>query len=115
MQPLINIGFDVHGEEQLNLQKIKHELSSLVTVITFSIHDSDTEPTFVAKIARPLTKHEVYYLATQLHQNAIAQTTDEEGHTGFLAGPRTYLYGKYNPQFFVMLDGKRANEVLHTN
>ena len=75
-----------------------------------AVHDSNTEPTLVARTSRPLTAEEATGLSADLKQDAIAQM----GPSGNdLFGPKASEWGPLL-DFFLDLDGKHPRNSLST-
>jgi hypothetical protein len=104
----VNIGLAVNGAGKLNAAQA---IAALRTIggedpICAAIHDSDTEPTLVAQLARPLNAAAAYEVARSLGQDAIAQWDRGEGQ---LIGPNAAAWGLFNPAFFLTIDGSRLD------
>jgi hypothetical protein len=102
----LNIGLHVDGVLTLKPDSIIHELQHLVTTGDVLLKTSDSEPTLIVEIARPLSTHELFYLAEQLNQGAIAQMVGDDGE---LVGPRASQWGPFDPAKFILTNGSRAN------
>lgn len=76
-------------------------------VLADSRHVSDSEPTLVVDLDRPLTPEEGSEVSAALDQEAIVQRSVDG--TGDLFGPQAENWGPYNPAYFVMPDGERAD------
>lgn len=107
----LNIGLstaEVKGKGQLSISAVKAALKAQgVNVLDVKVHGSDTEPTAVVTIAGKITAAQGNKLSQALHQEAIVQRTSDGN--GALFGPKAKEWGPYNPEYFVMPDGKRAN------
>jgi hypothetical protein len=106
MTTTINIGLACHNGGKVSPE---HALAVLRTVggaspLRSSVRVSDTEPTLIAELRRPLNATAAYEVAKRLHQDAIAQFDGREGH---LYGPNAAAWAPFNPAFFVNLDGSR--------
>ena len=105
---LLNVGLarvhdghaDVMPEDYVTLT-----VTAVVPVLAHAAHVSDTEPTLVLQIERPLPPSELHRLAMRLGQEAIAQYTNG---VGTLEGPGAAQWGAFDPAQFLMLDGTRA-------
>lgn len=105
MSALLNVGLHVNGRPALSSLQVLRALRWIgVEPLRGAIHESDTEPTFVVEVDRPLHQAALDALANALQQEAVAQWSD--GH-GRLAGPKAALWGPFDPAFFLTLDGKR--------
>ena len=69
-----------------------------VRVRHWEVRQSDSEPTVVATLVRPLTCEEAYDLAVSLRQECIAQRV---GHAGSLHGPCADAWAPFNPAYFL--------------
>lgn len=105
----INIGLDIPGGGKLKPQAVHAAVRATGVEITrSSIFVSDTEPTAVMDLDRPLTAEEGGALSAELQQEAIAQRYSDG--TGDLFGPMAEKWGPYNPDFFMVHTGERASE-----
>jgi len=103
----VNIGLRMGNGSKLGKQTVVKALKQLgVEIQEQNVHAADTEPTFVAKISRPLTEEEGNKLSAQLRQDAIIQ--QHADGTGVLLGPKAQEWGPYNPEYFLNSDGTRA-------
>ena len=109
---LLNIGLstkEVKGGGLLTEDVVLSALAKLgLNVDSMPVHPSDTEPTAVPAIDRPLTQEEGDDLSARLNQEAIVQRMPDG--SGMLFGPKADEWGPYNPAYFVMADGKYAIE-----
>lgn len=106
MSATVNIGLATSDGPALSPA---HALAVLRTVgganiLRASVQPSDTEPTLVAEVSRPLYAASAFAVADALHQDAIAQW---DGRDGQLYGPAASAWGEFDPAFFVTLDGGR--------
>lgn len=106
MPATVNIGLAVNDGSTI---KPTHALAALravggVRALIGRVFCSDTEPTLVAEIDRPLNAAAAYEVARYLRQDAIAQW---DGREGDLYGPNAAAWGDFNPAFFLTLDGRR--------
>jgi hypothetical protein len=106
-RPTINIGLDIPtGGKVKTLGALASVRALGVKITDHAVWDSNTEPTLVVQLDRPLTPEEGNSLSTELQQEAIAQRY-EDG-TGDLFGPKAEAWGPYNPDFFLELSGETA-------
>ena len=109
----LNVGLstaEVEGSGQITPQRVRQALEDLgVPIEKLTVHESDTEPTAVVELGRALTPMEANHLSVELKQEAIAQRNADG--TGELFGPKAQEWGPYNPSYFLMPDGKRAEEI----
>lgn len=78
----------------------------------FKIFQSDSEPTAVVVIRTaksPLFTNTLNDIARFLQQEAIAWCSPAKLR-GELFGPKASLWGDFNPQYFLMPDGRRLSE-----
>lgn len=111
MTATVNIGLAVNGGGSVTPD---HALAVLRTVggvrpLRAAVRQSDSEPTLVAEIDRPLYAAAAFAVADALHQDAIAQF---DGRSGDLFGPNAAAWGRFNPTFFLNLDGSRLDAPL---
>lgn len=109
----LNIGLstkEVLGDGDRTVDDVIAEIKKLpdLNVVSHVVHQSDTEKTAVVEIDRELTKAEGDALSSALDQEAIVQRKADG--SGDLFGPKAENWGPYNPEYFVMPDGKRASE-----
>lgn len=69
----------------------------------YTMGQSATEPTVIARTAMPLSAKSASALSTELHQDAIAQSGPEGAS---LYGPKAADGGPFKPEFFLNPDGK---------
>ena len=87
-------------------------------VVAHAVHTSDTEPTLVVEVRTtgPAIAHVAMLgdlLAVRLRQEAVACAALLPSGAvayGFLRGPLAHRWGAFNPEFFLLLDGRRAAE-----
>jgi len=81
-----------------------------------AVHDSDSEPTLIVEIgtSRP-ERDRVRLLAdalcSRLRQEAVAvaqMSAEDRIEWGDLCGPMAGRWGEFNPDYFLMLNGRRA-------
>lgn len=112
--PMVNIGLrvsDAQGGGEVDPDAVRAALTGMgVNIRHEAIHQSDSEPTFVATLDRALTPDEAATISEQLQQDAIAQSAGDQ--TG-LFGPRAADWGAFNPEFFLDLQGRRLSETFN--
>lgn len=103
---IINIGMDVNdGGLPIGPAIIRRALRNAgAVVLNDTCHVSDSEPTFVARLAAPLPADVAYALSMELRQDCIAQAV---GLSGKLHGPKAAAWGPFNPDYFLQFDGSR--------
>ena len=110
---LVNIGLstaELGDGSQLALDHVldvvrKHGGS----VLSSAVHASDTEPTAVLRLERPLTEEQATAISDELQQEAIAQLTGSQGE---LYGRSAANWRPFNPDFFLLGDGTRASDQI---
>lgn len=101
---IINVGLMVGNSGHAhNAQKVTFEITRRlgVKVLRQLYLHSNTEPTLVAELARPLTAQELWWLCGRFKQEAIAQ---HNGIIGELHGPKAAKWGPFNPDFFLAFE-----------
>jgi len=78
-------------------------------VVDFKLFQSDSEPTAVVTI-RDIDFPLVETAAEFLRQDAIAVYSPHR--LGVLIGPKAAEWGDFNPEFFIMPDGRRLSKHL---
>lgn len=104
-KPTLNVGMNVGDKTTLTPRKIKNILKKEfdIDVKKASTQVSDTEPTYIPELSRPLTQDELYRLSELTGQDAIAHHT---GETGMLAGPKAKDWGgEFNAEYYLDADG----------
>jgi len=106
MRPLVNIGLAVRNGRPV---PPSHAIAALSVIggeapLAARVIQSDTEPTLVAELRRPLTALAAHEIAAHLKQDAVAQW---DGRDGQLYGPNATAWGEFDPAFFLTLDGSR--------
>lgn len=107
----LNIGLstaELRGGGELSRARVMRVLRRTgANVLADSRHVSDSEPTLVVDLDRPLTAEEGNEVSAALDQQAIVQRSVDG--SGELFGPMAEAWGPYNPKLFVMPDGDRAD------
>lgn len=100
---IVNIGLAVTGRAQLNtvLDAVMTLNRAGIVVMDYRVAESNTEPTFVARVAY-LTPLAIEATAALLNQEAIA-VLDESTNLGELYGPGAEKWKPFNPAFFLSL------------
>tara|TARA_R110002072_G_scaffold151470_1_gene300773 strand:- start:8032 stop:8382 length:351 start_codon:yes stop_codon:yes gene_type:complete len=109
MGAVINVGLDYRTHDGTTGRLARREVLDAVKRHRGVIADvqsvqSDSEPTLVITLVRPMAHRTLERLSADLRQDAIAQF---DGSSGHLAGPRAEDWGPFNPEFFFMPDGQR--------
>ena len=79
-----------------------------LNVLEYRVLHSDTETTVVMRVG-DFTPARCMDLAKALRQDCIAAYAPAHD-AGDLVGPNAAAWGKFNPEFFFMLDGTRLSE-----
>lgn len=74
-------------------------------------HMSDSEPTLVIEVPASVSHATLLRLAYTFDQDAVAAFDVAKGE-GKLAGPRAYLWGPFNPDFFLTPGGYRLSALV---
>lgn len=106
MTTLVNIGLQ---RNDAGLLRPEHAIAALraiggAQVIASHVYASDSEPTLVAQLDKPLSNIAAYEISRFLHQDAIAQF---DGWEGELIGPRAEAWGEFDGHHFLTIDGAR--------
>ena len=104
----LNIGLKVGDEVGLTpAQVIKAVKARGGKVLEHRIVDSDSQPTVIIQLERPMPGDRLAALSDELGQDAIAQRFSDG--TGELQGPRTENWGgEFLPEYFIGIDDKPA-------
>jgi hypothetical protein len=112
---ILNIGL-IRADNKLPLNPlfVEQYLNHLgLEVRDFKIFQSDSEPTAVVVIrqdkSNPLCTQDLREIAEFLYQDAIAWYYPAHSR-GELFGPKAEAWGPFNPQYFLMPDGRRLSE-----
>ena len=114
MHLTLNIGLARDGKSNIGVGTALRDLNSLgFAILRHAGHTSDTEQTLVAEVlhlgSTRMVGNNLYHLATLLGQDCIAVVNEDTGDRA-LIGPRADKWGEFNPDYFVMLDGRRMNQ-----
>ena len=112
---ILNIGLNT-ADGAIAIEEARKVLRAYgFSILREALLESDTEPTLVAEVATgfatTLTVLQLLYqVSEELKQDCIAVY---RGLTrgGALIGPRAAEWGPFNPEFFLLLDGRRLSEV----
>lgn len=111
MSITINVGLKTSSRmTSLREESIPHNvalniLRTFCTVREWAVHSSDTEPTLVAVVEVCDKKMLAETMADILCQDCVAIYEQKVG--GFLYGEYAYVWGKFNPKYFIRIDGSR--------
>jgi hypothetical protein len=75
-------------------------------VARHAVHQSDTERTLIVETVSAVPGAVLWELCERTAQDCIARVS---GGSGELIGPKSELWGAFNPAFFLTLDGNRLN------
>lgn len=107
--PMVNVGLKVGENGVISADQALAELQKHAEVTQHSVHTSNTEPTLVASLKRPLTSEEAASVAKNLHQESIAQHVP--GGKSDLYGPKAEAWRPFNPDYFLNHEGKPLTAV----
>lgn len=79
-----------------------------VAIYSYAVQQSDSEPTLVVRTDRLLTPEKVNTLCFLLRQEAMAQYS-HIAKAGWVEGPMSENWGPFNPEYFVLIDGRRLS------
>lgn len=113
---IVNIGLNT-ADGAIAIEEARKVLRAYgFWILREALLESDTEPTLVAEVSNlravyPLTILQLLYqVSEELKQDCIAvYCGDTLG--GALVGPRADAWGPFNPEYFLLLDGRRLSEV----
>lgn len=112
---IVNIGLNT-ADGAITIEEARETLRAYgFSILREALLESDTEPTLVAEVATgfatALTVLQLLYqVAEELEQDCIA-VYRECTLGGALVGPRADAWGPFNPEYFLLLDGRRLSEV----
>lgn len=111
---ILNIGLNT-TDGAITIEEARKTLRAYgFSILREALLESDTEPTLVAEVATgfatTLTVLQLLYqVSEELKQDCIAVYRELTG--GALVGPRADAWGPFNPEYFLLLDGRRLSEV----
>jgi hypothetical protein len=101
---LVNIGLHTADGRGVTKEAALAALKGAgVRVSENAVHQSDTEPTLVARLDRPLTAEEAHRVSEALGQESIAQ---KSGGKGELYGPGADKWRPFQDKYFLDMEGK---------
>ena len=115
MPYILNIGLARQGNSNIGVGTVLREIADCgFRLVNHAIHHSDTEITVVAQVDRqhgftPVSQC-ARLLSIVLGQDCIAVYNPHMDY-GYLAGPKAAAWGKFNPAYFLLLDGSRLAQV----
>lgn len=103
-ESLVNIGLHIGDKKGLTPEQVTKVLEANgVKVKKTSVHSSNSEPTMVATLDRPLTPEQAHRVSGLLKQDAIAQVA---GGKGELYGPKAEDWKPFNRDYFLTHKGQ---------
>lgn len=115
---ILNIGLNTAGGA-IAIEEARKALRAYgFSILREALLESDTEPTLVAEVATgfattTLTVLQLLYqVSEELEQDCIA-VYREYALGGVLVGPRADAWGPFNPEYFLLLDGRRLSEATN--
>lgn len=87
------------------LHELRRNAAGFIEVLSFDVHQSNTEETLVVQLTVPISYGDLYRLSQSLWQDCIAQY-DIVLREGELIGPQAAKWGKFNPCFFLLPNGE---------
>lgn len=112
---IINIGLNT-ADGAITPEEARETLRAYgFSILRDAVLESDTEPTLVAEVVNPgaspiILPQLLHIVAEALDQDCIA-VYRECTLGGALVGPRAAEWGSFNPEYFLLLDGRRLSEV----
>lgn len=112
---IINIGLNT-ADGAITPEEARETLRAYgFSILRDAVLESDTEPTLVAEVINPgaspiILPQLLHIVAEALDQDCIA-VYRECTLGGALVGPRAAEWGPFNPEYFLLLDGRRLAEV----
>jgi hypothetical protein len=103
----LNIGLQRRGLPDLTVTQVLDIIAERHAIGRHAAHVSDTEPTLVVEV-HIAAASEIDHLARRLDQEAIAGW-DPRAKVGYMEGPNAAAWGKFNPDYFINLDGTRLS------
>jgi len=105
MTTTVNIGLNVSGGTNLTSVEVQAALINVgaATVVDAQIFQSNTEETLVFELGAALTPEQAFAVSAALGQDCIAQYSNG---VGGLYGPNAAAWGDFNPEFFLLIDGR---------
>lgn len=105
MNPILNVGLHSNKGGNISVTRALRELrANAVDVASYRVIQSDSEPTLVAELVRPVGPATLYFVSESLEQDCVAYV-DSKG--GALHGPLASNWGEFNPHYFFTPSGKR--------
>jgi predicted GNAT family acetyltransferase len=106
---VVNIGLKVGENDKITRGEAEAALRAKgVDIVSSNVHESNTEPTLVARLSRPLTTSEAHDVSTKLKQESIAQLVGQKGE---LHGPNAEQWRPFNPDYFLTESGDVLSKV----
>ena len=113
---ILNIGLNT-ADGAIAVEEAREALRAYgFSILREALLESDTEPTLVAELTTGFATTTtttvlqlLYQVSEDLDQDCIAVYRGLTG--GALVGPRADAWGPFNPEYFLLLDGRRLSEV----
>lgn len=111
----LNIGLNT-TDGAITIEEARKTLRAYgFSILREALLESDTEPTLVAEVTTGFATtlavlQLLYQVSEELEQDCIAVYHELTG-AGTLIGPRAAEWGPFNPEYFLLLDGRRLAEV----
>ena len=112
---ILNIGLNT-ADGAIAVEEARKTLRAYgFSILREALLESDTEPTLVAEVATRFATtitvlQPLYQVSEELKQDCIAVYRGLTG--GALVGPRADAWGPFNPEYFLLLDGRRLSETI---
>ena len=115
---ILNIGLNRASGGAIPAEQARQTLAANeFLIVRDAVLESDTEPTLVAEVTSLNSSPFIFLqrlrrVAEELDQDCIAVYRELTG-AGSLIGPRAAEWGPFNPEFFLLLDGRRLSEAAN--
>jgi hypothetical protein len=105
---MLNIGLKKQDGSIMHPEEAISALMGMgAKVVNSSVQQSNTEPTLVATISKPLSEEDAHTLSEGLDQQSIAQLHKGKGE---LYGPGAEEWRPFNPEYFMMHEGNTLED-----
>ena len=114
---ILNIGLNRASGGTITAEQARQTLAANeFLIVRDAVLESDTEPTLVAEVTSLNSSpfiflQRLHRVAEELDQDCIAVYRELTG-AGSLIGPRAAEWGPFNPEFFLLLYGRRLSETI---
>lgn len=107
----LNVGLlEGRTNKKMSAEEVLSKLPKDIKVIS-KTEIKGTEPSISTEISRPLTSSEMNKFLEDTKQQAIAQLSDKNGILYDAKRGTSEGWGEFNPELFVMQDGKNLTEI----